>query len=373
MTQLQTLSIGNPVKIWGMLPKIRTEKIWRKIAKDPEGVKEQTVFVRDDGIYDASVLRALYGADKCALVSAEGQPLAVAGLSEDEKAITTWLSSEDAKPLKGYQTKTPEDIVDPYNEVLRKREDPYCEITRLENTREIEWRLYMGSYKGVTDIVTKYVWPVPAFHVSRLCAFLKLSPNMVTSVGAILMLLALYLFWQGEYGLGLLAGWIMTFLDTVDGKLARCTLTSSKWGNIFDHGIDLIHPPFWYMAWVFGLSAYGTPVSDSLASMLIIGGFVFYIAGRLCEGYFIQRHDFHIHVWRKIDSFFRLIVARRNPNMIILNLSLFIARPDLGVIAITLYAVITFFIHILQIVQADLARSKSPDKALVSWLQQETA
>ena len=32
----------------------------------------------------------------------------------------------------------------------------------------------------------------------------------------------------------------MTFLDTVDGKLARCTIASSKLGNIFDHGIDLV-------------------------------------------------------------------------------------------------------------------------------------
>ena len=44
----------------------------------------------------------------------------------------------------------------------------------------------------------------------------------------------------------------MTFLDTVDGKLARTTLTSSKWGDIFDHGIDLVHPPFWYVAWGAG-------------------------------------------------------------------------------------------------------------------------
>ena len=46
----------------------------------------------------------------------------------------------------------------------------------------------------------------------------------------------------------------MTFLDTVDGKLARVTITSTKLGNVFDHGIDLIHPPFWYLAWGMGLA-----------------------------------------------------------------------------------------------------------------------
>jgi len=30
-------------------------------------------------------------------------------------------------------------------------------------------------------------------------------------------------------------------------------MTYSSWGNIYDHGIDLIHPPFWYWAWFIGL------------------------------------------------------------------------------------------------------------------------
>ena len=49
----------------------------------------------------------------------------------------------------------------------------------------------------------------------------------------------------------------MTFLDTVDGKLARVTLRSSPFGNVYDHSIDLIHPPFWWWAWIVGLPAAG--------------------------------------------------------------------------------------------------------------------
>jgi phosphatidylglycerophosphate synthase len=41
------------------------------------------------------------------------------------------------------------------------------------------------------------------------------------------------LFWHGDYGWGLLAGWVMTFLDTVDGMLARVTLTATRFGNLF--------------------------------------------------------------------------------------------------------------------------------------------
>jgi phosphatidylglycerophosphate synthase len=58
----------------------------------------------------------------------------------------------------------------------------------------------------------------------------------------VLVVIAGVLFARGEFAWGLDAGWIMTFLDTVDGKLARVTVTSTKLGNVFDHGIDLIHP-----------------------------------------------------------------------------------------------------------------------------------
>jgi phosphatidylglycerophosphate synthase len=67
------------------------------------------------------------------------------------------------------------------------------------------------------------------------------------------MLLATWLFWQGHLLPGLIPAWGMTFLDTVDGKLARTTMTSSRWGNLFDHGVDLLHPPFWWLAWWHGI------------------------------------------------------------------------------------------------------------------------
>ena len=51
---------------------------------------------------------------------------------------------------------------------------------------------------------------------------------MVTSIGLVLVIAACYLFLNGHYLAGLLAGWIMTFLDTVDGKLARVTVQSTQ-------------------------------------------------------------------------------------------------------------------------------------------------
>ena len=95
----------------------------------------------------------------------------------------------------------------------------------------------------------------------------------------------------------------MTFLDTVDGKLARVTFTASQIGHVLDHGLDLVHPPFWYLAWAIGLAG-----SFSLAliwhdpaTTIIIGG---YILGRLLEGIFLLVFHMEIHSWRPIDSVF---------------------------------------------------------------------
>ena len=80
----------------------------------------------------------------------------------------------------------------------------------------------------------------------------------------------------------------MTFLDTVDGKLARTTLTSSKWGDIFDHGLDLVHPPFWYVAWGLGLTYSGHALDDRtfwIVISAILGG---YILQRVMEGIAIK-------------------------------------------------------------------------------------
>ena len=122
------------------------------------------------------------------------------------------------------------------------------------NRADLESHLYGNAYKGVTDFVTKWWWPRPARVVVGWCASAGITPNMVTLLGLALMLMACWLFYTGFYAMGLLLGWIMTFLDTVDGKLARVTITSSKIGHVLDHGMDIVHPPFWYVFWGLSLT-----------------------------------------------------------------------------------------------------------------------
>lgn len=252
------------------------------------------------------------------------------------------------------------------NVALRKRERPFIERLTPETVPLIERASYTGAYKGVTDILTKYLWPEWAFHLTRLAARLRMSPNMVTGISAIFCLIATLAFFRGFYWIGLATGLFMMVLDTVDGKLARCTITSSKWGNIFDHGMDLVHPPFWWWGWGVGLQYVDRPLSEDVflwCMVAILGG---YVVQRLIEGAFIALFQIHIHVWRRFDSWFRLITARRNPNMPILMAFLIIGRPDWGLIAVAVWTVVSLIVHMVQLVQALIVRAQG--REVRSWL-----
>jgi phosphatidylglycerophosphate synthase len=254
-----------------------------------------------------------------------------------------------------------------YNAQLRKLERPFAIPLTAATRAQAERASYAASYKGITDLLTKYLWPVLAFHMTRLAAALKMTPNMVTAIGAALCIWATVLFWQGHYWQGMAAGFVFMVLDTVDGKLARCTITASRWGDILDHGIDLVHPPFWWWAWAVGLDTWGLAYqAETFAWVMaaIVGG---YAVQRLIEGAFIRLYGgIHIHVWRPFDSRFRLITARRNPNMVILFASLLFARPDLGLLAVAWWTVLSCAIHGVRLVQA-LAQVKA-GKPITSWL-----
>ena len=252
------------------------------------------------------------------------------------------------------------------NESLRKRQVPFLLPLTPATTRAIERASYKGAYKGVTDLLTKYLWPELAFHLTRAAASLRLTPNFITVVGIALCIAATFAFWDGRYWLGLALGFAFMVLDTVDGKLARCTITASRVGDVLDHGADLVHPPFWWWAWAHGLTAYGLPLDDRTEAWVLWTIIAGYVVQRAIEGLFITAFGMHIHVWQRIDSWFRLITARRNPNVVILVACLAFGRPDTGLIAVAWWTVLSCLFHAVRVAQAAVARARGGP--LVSWL-----
>ena len=370
---LRTAIIGdNPVKFWGMSNEERTRRIALAAGHDwrGAGVAEAMILANGQFVWDPALYQHL--AQHPGLVITKDSVPVLAHCTDEKSAAAIIDAMRENKAIADMQGMTIIAIESGWqieNKQLRKRITPFVDRLVPQNILALERASYFGAYKGVTDILTKYLWPEWALVLTRVAAKIGMSPNQVTAIGFVLCLLATYLMWFGHYYWGMAAGLGFMVLDTVDGKLARCTITSSKWGNIFDHGIDLVHPPFWYWAWAMGLPAWGLAYSPGMfwaVMIAIVGG---YVLQRLIEGVFMRRNGLmHIHVWEQIDSQFRLITARRNPNMVILLVFTLVMRPDLGLIGVAVWTVFSCLFHLVRLVQAEILRARNVP--IRSWMDE---
>ncbi len=365
------VAVGStPARLFGMDARARACRLAANAGlecADSVQPGRATIIASLDYAWDPAWLRAMAERPSAVLTLAGKPVLAhvpVGGPAVD--LVANAIALGDAPALQRLEPIEAETAELNYSE-LRKRDRPFVLPLDPADPKPVERAAYDAAYKGVTDVLTLYLWRQPAFHLTRWAAEAGLSPNMVTAIGAMFCVLAFVLFWEGRYWLGSACAFVFMVLDTVDGKLARCTGTSSKWGNLFDHGIDLIHPPFWWWAWAHGLEAYGRPLEPIYATMLlwaIIGG---YVAQRVIEGLFMRRFGgMHIHVWQRIDSQFRLITARRNPNMVILVGALLFGRPDVGLELVALWTIVSLIFHAVRMAQATVKAEQGGQ--VVSWL-----
>jgi phosphatidylglycerophosphate synthase len=362
--------------IWGLSPEQRLRRSLHNAGcalvecVGGEGVSPApesgtALLFRGDAIFDPRLIEALLTAPGTLLsASLDGAgsgavPVAAhvdaARFAEVLALLRDPIPSAEAPA--GLRRVAPGELAPAYIASLRKAEPPYVLVARPDEIPEIEKKLFGAAYKSITDLITKWAWPVPAAAVTRVLARRGVHPNTVTIASWILAIAAALLFASGRFGLGLVAAWAMTFLDTVDGKLARVTLTSSRFGHVLDHGLDLVHPPFWYLAWGFGACG----GIDAATAVVVIG----YLVGRLLEGLFMLSFGMETHCWRPIDSLFRTITARRNPNMILLTVAALAAAPDLGMLMVAIWTVVSIGFHSIRLLQAYAARARG--EVIAPW------
>ncbi len=350
------------IKVWGLTTE---ERLRRQIAqlKDVRLIGQcrdlpensRVLLLRGDYVTETRVIEQLLSHDHAGLRCPGDQRLAAlvttAGKAEKERLL---LSAEVPE--------VPEDltILEPaalagYDKTLRKADNLFLEHLSEQSRAQIENRLYGSAYKGITDLVTKWLWPRPAKKGVRFCANLGITPNQVTGTGVALMVIVSFLFCQGWYLTGLILGWFMTYLDTVDGKLARVTVQSSRIGHILDHGMDMVHPPFWYWFWGVGLASVQPVMGFDKAGMI---GLIFagYVLGRIAEQLFHLLGNSSLFTWRPFDAYFRLVTARRNPCLIILTVAVILGRPDWGFIGVVVWTVVTTAILWVRLLQGLLVR-----------------
>lgn len=329
------------VDLWGVESEERIEKILAKLGnfKKINNIQQvsavQPVLVlRADYLLDSSLLSCLITCKNTVLKAVDSQ-FPIAGLAEGELLQQVVDAIENERRIYDSRLRIlgTAELSSGYQARLRKLEKSQVFKITEAKQRLLENYLYGQSYKGVTDLVTKWVWFYPARRMVRWCVRFRVTPNIVTGIGWMLTIAASVLFYFGEFILGLILAWIMTFLDTVDGKLARVTLQSSKLGHLLDHGLDILHPPIWYWLWAVGTGVeqvrlFGIVWDIHFLTWIML---IAYLSGRLFEGLFqLLFNDISIFSWRPIDSYNRLITARRNPCLIILTMSIIWNAPHYG-------------------------------------------
>jgi phosphatidylglycerophosphate synthase len=380
-------------RVWGLTSLERLERGLTRLGVDeietltpdqapPRGSGPDWIVVRGDLFYDERLLQGLCdrrdvalwdeipGSDAVQFLAAHVSAQDLDALVEEAEggvASTGAPGAPEGEPRFARVAKL--DLAPAYNPTLRKFDPPFVFDNRASTARATENHIFRASYKGITDFVTKWVWPLPAREVTRVLAQRGVQPNTVTAVSYVLTILATWFFAEGWFVAGLVAGWGMTFLDTVDGKLARCTLTSSKIGNVLDHGLDLVHPPIWWTAWAWGLPS-GLAGWEIPTAIVVVG----YVTGRLLEGVFLLFFKQELFTWRPFDAFFRTIIARRNPNLVLLSVAVAYGRPDLGFLAVAGWTVVGNVVPLVRILQAFGERRRGG--VIQSWYEaeaQETA
>jgi phosphatidylglycerophosphate synthase len=225
-----------------------------------------------------------------------------------------------------------------------RRSLPYWihSVETPQKRRQLEWQMFRENYKGSTDLLTAYVYPPLVWQAVRFSSRFRVHPNVLTILSIIFAFAAVPYFADGQWLIGFAFAYAMSVLDSVDGKVARLTLTDSNVGNALDHGLDIVHPPFWYFGWALGLGAVAW--SDPLyqAGVWLI---VFYVADRLVLGQAKRRLGYTLHAATPLDERVRSVIARRNITMTIMAVALLAGVGVYGFYFITAWQILTFLWH----------------------------
>jgi phosphatidylglycerophosphate synthase len=359
---------ANPARVFGLDARTRACRLAAKAGMDcadEAAIGRPHILADLRFAWDPAWLTAIRNHPGTVLMSGERAILAHVPAGEDPGPVQAAMASSSPWDGDGLERIDAQTAEISYPE-LRKRDRPFVLPLETGDAEPVERAAYDASYKGVTDALTLYLWRKPAFYLTRWAALAGMTPNQVTLIGAILCVATFFFWLYGYYWAGVATAFGFMVLDTVDGKLARCTGQSSKWGNIFDHGLDLVHPPFWWWAWAEGLYYHDDPFEAVYEWLIIMAIVIGYVVQRFIEGIFMRRYGMHIHVWRPADSKFRLVTARRNPNMVILVGSLIFGRPDMGLELVALWTIISLIFHALRLAQANAAAERG--RSIVSWL-----
>ena len=292
---------------------------------------DETALVLDARhLYDPRVLRAMIdgGSNRRAVDPAVRESCRLLAADADllTELTASWAGSES---LWSALDTAPESVcsvydlrdVDPYVVNLRRCLPPWWLV--LDSDRKVpraEGLLIDAAQKGTLDFPAEFIHPPLENLVTKWISATAVTPNQVTTLTIVLAFLTTGLLAAGQLAAGyLFAGLIIAFavgvLDGVDGKLARVTVRCTRFGDRYEHILDVVWELTWYWALGWMLSSGGDVVGPFVLSTVIT---LFYLLDKAATGMFKSRQGIELFDYEPVDRFFRRIGARRNTNVLLL-------------------------------------------------------
>ena len=319
--------------------------------------KDERALVMDAGhLYDPRVLRAMIegGPDRKAADSAVRASCKLLMADADLLAALTasWTGSEsfwsklDATPestcpvfdLRG---------LDPYIVDLRRSLPPWWLV--LDSDRKVhraEALLIDAAQKGTLDFPAEFIHPPLENLLTKWISAGSVTPNQVTTLTVLLAFLTTGLLAAGQAGpgypaAGLIIAFLVGVLDGVDGKLARVTVRCTRFGDRYEHILDVVWELTWYWALGWMLSG-GEAVGPYVLATVIT---LFYLLDKTATGMFKSRQGIELFDYGPMDRFFRRIGARRNTNVLLLLAGTAAGVLEEAFTCVAIWTVVTAVFH----------------------------
>ena len=320
--------------------------------------KDETALVMDAGhLYDPRVLRAMIdgGPNRRAVDSAVRAPCRLLAADGDLLAglTTSWTGSESLwSALDSAQESTCPvfDLreMDPYIVDLRRSLPPWWLVVDSDlKIRRAEALLTDAAQKGTLDFPAEFIHPPLENLLTKWISASTLTPNQVTTLSVLLAFLTTGLLAAGQMGTGYLAAglaiaFMVGVLDGVDGKLARVTVRCTRFGDRYEHILDVVWELTWYWALGWMLSAGGEAVGPFVLATVIT---FFYLFDKAATGMFKSRQGIELFDYAPVDRFFRRIGARRNTNVLLLLAGMAVGMLEEAFTGVAIWTVITAAFH----------------------------
>ena len=369
----------SPVRLWRLTSAERLERqlqhagidVWHD-SLEALPADAAVVILRADYLYDSRVIKGLAKAQQVLLEveSGAGKVPVAAHVRADQAGVVGELlrGRGSGNSPSGIVRVTVAQVAQGFDAALLKLDHPFVLPLSEENRGALEQLLFSGAYKGITDLVTKWLWPVPAQWATRVCVAHAgcTQPCHCTQPGARRSCRRAVR--PRRVRLGAAGGMDHDLPGHRRRKTGACHGHLEPFGKYprprprSDPSALLVsglgHRPGCRIL----------PLPPRCRCICCTGSYLPAISAvALCEGAFqLWIASFSIFTWRPVDSYFRLITARRNPNMIMLTVSLALGRPDLGLMAVAGWTALSTAILLLRLLLA--VRAKGSPGGVRSWL-----